>query len=374
MAVGLTKVALTDLTSPQLDKVLYKLQLTSPEDYDEEGKLGLLHCGRVFHRGTQDFRDEDLLAVFNKKGLFVDFESRNGKLRGLFPKSDSNKVMYPCSVCCLEVTNRNDTTGLGIECGGCGWYFHSKCTEKPLSLELFKALKDSPNYVKVLCPPCNSVYGSAHSKLRRIEKQVEHICDKVDEVDSSLTEIKPSYSAILGSKEKGKAPLALPPKIVSGLKIITEANLESQNADRLKRSRVVLKPEDTSIRTSKDIRRAFNRHIQGVVIKHCRLTASGSILFEFDDEQTASGVHNSWSDAYFGGNKGMKIPGDFNTVGIIKHVYDDHSQADMEREILQNYKGLITKCEFQKKRSDSSFNGMIKVEFSSRDELPTEGG
>ena len=102
---------------------------------------------------------EDLLAVFNKKGLFVDFESRNGKLRGLFPKSDSNKVMYPCSVCCLEVTNRNDTTGLGIECGGCGWYFHSKCTEKPLSLELFKALKDSPNYVKVLCPPCNSVYG-----------------------------------------------------------------------------------------------------------------------------------------------------------------------------------------------------------------------
>ena len=136
--------------------------------------------------------------------------------------------------------------------------------------------------------------------------------------------------------------------------------------ERLKCTRVVIRPEDTNIRTSRDIRKAFNKHYQDIVIKHCRLTASGSITFEFDDEATAKVVENNWSNDYFGGNKGMKIPGDFNTVGIVKYVYDDIPEADMEREILQNYSGVITKCEFLKRRSDKTFNGMIKLEFSSR--------
>lgn len=92
-------------------------------------------------------------------------------------------------------------------------------------------------------------------------------------------------------------------------------------------------------------------------------------MFEFEDEQTAKSVQEKWSDTYLGGNKGMKIPGELNTVGIIKYVYDDHFQPDMERDILQTYPGVIKKCEFQKRRSDNSFNGMIKVEFNTRDDL-----
>ena len=54
---------------------------------------------------------------------------------------------------------------------------------------------------------------------------------------------------------------------------------------------------------------------------------------------------------------------------MIKYVYDDFSEEEMKKEILTNYKGVITKCEFQKKRSDESFNGMIKIEVSSREDL-----
>ena len=105
-----------------------------------------------------------------------------------------------------------------------------------------------------------------------------------------------------------------------------------------------------------------------MVIKHCRLTASGSIMFEFDDEDTAQAVQANWLSTYFGGNKGMKIPGDFNTVAMVKHVYDDYNEEDMRRDISETYPS-ITNCEFQKRRSDKSFNGMIKITFCSRDEM-----
>ena len=103
--------------------------------------------------------------------------------------------MYPCSVCCLEVTDRNDTSGLGLECNGCGWYFHTSCTTSPISKELFVALKDSPNYVKVLCPPCNSVYGSAHTKLKRVEKKVDNVMDNICNVENKIKNVtKPQGS------------------------------------------------------------------------------------------------------------------------------------------------------------------------------------
>jgi hypothetical protein len=370
-----SKITLSNLSSLQLDSVLYKLQLTAPTSYDEDGKLGLLRCSKIFNRGIGDLNEDEILAVFSKKGTFIDFESTDGRLRGIFTKSSDDKIMYPCSVCAKEVTDRSDTSGYGLECGGCGWFFHSNCTDKPISIELFKALKNSPNYVKVLCPPCNTVYGSAHNKLKRVEQKLAKLTDKVNNVDTKIEKVSksPLYSQVAGSSGKHKHDKSLSqplsPHLVNGLKSITKAAQDNENTERLKRTRVVIKPEDTNIRTSRDIRRAFNKHYQGVIIKHCRLTASGSITFEFDDETIAKSVQNEWSLEYFGGNKGMKIPGDFNTVGMVKHVYDDFTEQDIKQDILNNYPGDIKKCEFQKRKSDQSFNGMIKIEFASREAL-----
>ena len=91
-------------------------------------------------------------------------------------------------------------------------------------------------------------------------------------------------------------------------------------------------------------------------------------MFEFDDEDTAKQVQSNWLTSYFGGNKGMKIPGDYNTTAMVKHVYDDHDTEAIKRDIMENYTA-VTSCEFQRRRSDQSFNGMIKLEFSSREAM-----
>jgi len=271
------KVLLTNLSSDQLDRVLYKFQLCAPSDYDEEGKIGLLHCSKVFSKGVGDYQDNQILAIFNKRGIFVDFESADGKLKAIFFKSQAGKTMYPCSVCCQEVTDRNDTSGLGLECNGCGWYFHNNCTNNPLSKEMFDALKDSPNYVKILCPPCNSVYGSAHQKLKRVERKVDPVLDNIVNVETRIKNVSKAPYNTIAAKGISKEPI-IPPRVMDSLKSLSKEKEASVNAERLKQTRVVIKPEDVTIRTSRDIRKAFNRHYTGMVIKHCRLTASGSIL------------------------------------------------------------------------------------------------
>ena len=364
-------IPLTNVSLPQIDEILRKLQLVAPHQYDVDGRIELLRTSVVFVNGLGDYDNSDIFVIY-KRGNFVDFCTEDGSFDGLFAKSDSGKVLYPCQVCAKEVTNETDNTGLGIECDGCGMFFHNNCSRKPLTKDQFDAISDSPSYVKVLCPPCNRVYGSAELKLKQIEKKVTSTSIKMSILTDQVEELakKPSYSSIMASKPVGKDKQAasFPKELVQSLTTMTKATRENENADKLKRTRVVIRPNDTKIRTSRDIRREFNKHHKGLIIKHCRLTASGSLTFEFEDEETAKKVQSQWSLQYFGGNKGMKIPGDYNTTGMIKHVYDDKTEDEMRQEILSKYEEDISGCEFLK-RKDNSFMGMIKVEFKSRNSL-----
>ena len=363
-------IPLTNVSESQIDKILRKLQLVAPSTYDVDGRISLLRSSVIFVNKLGDYDDEDILVQF-KKGNFVDFSTTDGAFDGLFVKAKSGKIQYPCQVCACEVTNKKDATGFGIQCDGCDMFFHNDCTNKPLTQKQFDAITDSPGYVKVLCPPCNRVYGSADLKLKRIEKKVIATAQKVNFMTDQIEDIaqKPSYSAVAKSDNGNTKAAALPKNLVQSLSSMTKAVRDSENADKLKRTRVVIRPGDTTIRTSRDIRKEFNKHHNGLIIKHCRLTASGSITFEFEDEETAAKVHGDWSLEYFGGNKGMKQPGEFNTTGIIKHVYDERTEDEMKNDILTNYSGDIEDCEFLKRKNDNSFMGMIKVEFKSRSSL-----
>jgi len=365
---GKTVVALTNVSPLQIDKALAKLQLVAPAAYDVDGKVELLRCSKVFRRKLEDYDDDAISLVFNKKGTFLDFETTEGNFDGLFCKSASGNLMYPCRVCANDVTDNNDTSGFGMHCDGCGWYFHNSCTTKPISVELFKALEGSPNYVKVLCPACNLVYGSADRKLTRIERKVGSLAETVGLVDKSIKNLvnKPSYSSVLNNAA-GKNTPVLPTNVINSLNTLTKVTREKEDAERMKRTRVVVKSGNTNIRTSRDIRREFNKHYTGMIIKHCRLTAAGSIMFEFEDEEVAKAVHTKWSTDFFGGNIGMRIPGNNNTIGIVKYVYDDRSEQEMLTGIQQDYPDA--ECYFFKRKSDNSFNGMIKVDFKSRDTL-----
>ena len=64
---------------------------------------------------------------------------------------------------------------------------------------------------------------------------------------------------------------------------------------------------------------------------------------------------------FFGGNKGMKIPGVGNTSGLIKHVYDYDDTNELEQEIKKQYPNAT--CDFFKRKGDGKFSGMIKVDF-----------
>lgn len=366
---NLTKVPLTDVSSIQVDKALAKLQIVAPSKYDVDGKIELLRCSKVFNRYFAEYEDADIIVVFNNKGIFVDFESCDKKISCLFPKSRTGIVTYPCRVCAKEVTNKKDNSGYGLVCNGCGMDFHNSCTSNPMNVELYLALSTSPSYVKVLCPGCHLVHGSTELKLKRIDRKMKTLAEAVESVESTLETLadKPlQYSGALSKGMKG-ATINLPKKIVNGLAELTKATQGKEDQIRLKRTRIVARPGNTSIRTSKDIRREFNKNYTGYVIRNCRLTASGSIMFEFDDEESAKKVHSSWSDQSFGGNKGMKIPGESNTAGIIKYVYDDISENDIKEAIKS--KCPAAECDFFKRRSDGKFNGMIKVDFKTRSDL-----
>lgn len=232
-----------------------------------------------------------------------------------------------------------------------------------MTVELFNALSTSPSYVKILCPGCHLVHGSTELKLKKIERKMSLLSTTVESVDERIGEIaeKPfKYSSAV----KGPA-INLPKGVVNGLAELTKVTQGKEEQMRIKRTRIVSRPEDTSIRTSRDIRRAFNKQYNGYIIRHCRITAGGSVMFEFEDEETATKVHDAWSTTYFGGNKGMKIPGESNTVGIIKHLYDDVSENDIKQAITCEFPNA--ECDFFKR--NGTFSGIVKVDFKSRSDL-----
>ena len=231
---------LTNVSQSQIDKILRKLQLVAPEAYDIDGRVELLRSSVIFVNGLGDYDDSDIYAIF-KKGNFVDFTTADGSFDGLFVKAKSGKVLYPCQVCAGEVTNKNDTTGVGIECDGCGMFFHNSCTSRPLTTKQYEAITESPSYVKVLCPPCNRVYGSADLKLKRIERKVVSTSLKMEIMSEQLEAVakKPSYSNVTSKVGKpiDNTP-ALPKTIVQSLSTMTKATQERENADKLKRTRM----------------------------------------------------------------------------------------------------------------------------------------
>ena len=160
---------------------------------------------------------------------------------------------------------------------------------------------------------------------------------------------------------------ALPKPLV---KTLTQQCSESEaetTAEQLKRSRVVLKPMDNEIKTSVAIRREFNKTFKAISIKHCRVTSGGSILFKFEDKQAAQAVDNRWKLELFGGNKGIKTPGEYNTCGVVKHTY----QALTEEEIVTGIQDSFPKaqCELFRSKTDNKTIGMVKVDFKSRQSL-----
>ena len=85
--------------------------------------------------------------------------------------------------------------GFGLECSGCGMFFHNTCTSEPITPQLYKALAGSPSYIKILCPGCYLVHSSAELNLKRIDYKMQNVTKTIEAVKAKVDNIgSSSYS------------------------------------------------------------------------------------------------------------------------------------------------------------------------------------
>ena len=132
-------------------------------------------------------------------------------------------------------------------------------------------------------------------------------------------------------------------------------------------TRIVLKPKDVNIRNSKDLRKKFSEYYPNTLLKHARISAGGSYVFEFDETAAADQVQQDWSMDHFNGNSGLVKRNQRNCTGIVKFVYDDFTEEQIETQIGQNYPDAT----FELFKRNNEFTGMIKVTFKDENELKT---
>lgn len=358
-----TKTLLSDTCPPQINEVLDRFQLVPLDSYDDDGRRDLLRNSAIFQSHFRDVSFEDITVVSDKKGKFVDLGCPKLSIKGIF-LYEGQGIQYPCRVCAKEVTDKLDNSGLGLKCNGCDMFFHNSCTPEPMSAKLFNELATSPSWVKVLCPSCHLVLGSVDHKLQTVSKEISTLKSAVKDMGDKVKRVK-QYSEVV--KTGSPAAPILTKKVISGLTELSKGAVEKNESERLKRTRIILKPGNTQIRSSRDIRREFNQHYKGLIIKHCRVTASGSIMFEFEDEDTAKKVETGWSTSYFGTNVGIRCPSESNSCGIIRHIVDDVEEAKIKADINSAFPGATSQL-FTRK-SDGRFLGTVKVQFGSRTDL-----
>ena len=117
-------------------------------------------------------------------------------------------------------------------------------------------------------------------------------------------------------------------QVINTLKALTKEKEAENLKEKQERSRIVLRPSNNKLTNSQE----FNKIFKGIIIRNCRTTAGGLILLELDDKLSAHTIDAKWSDTFFRGNCGLKIAGQSNTYGIIKHVYDDDISLDNIRD------------------------------------------
>ena len=89
-----TDIPLTDLSIPQIDKILEKLHLKAPRDYNADDRIELLWHSTVFRRQLNEYENADIQARFDRKGNFVDFQTVDEVVSGIFPSRYLEKVHY----------------------------------------------------------------------------------------------------------------------------------------------------------------------------------------------------------------------------------------------------------------------------------------
>ena len=224
------------------------------------------------------------------------------------------------------------------------------------------------------CVLCLTLPDSVKTKLEEIlkenilplkevmEKMEEKILLKFEEMkDSTAQRNEPTAYRDIAVKNLNK-------KVNETHRLVRnqfrQNNVTNEENDSCRR--IVLKPKDIDVRNSCILSKKFNQYFPNVVLKHARISAGGSNVLEFEDEETATLVETDWKAENFGGNTGLVKPSSRNRTGIVKFVYDDIPEDEIENEIDTNYTNIE---KYELFRRDEEFTGMIKVIFKTEDDF-----
>ena len=342
--MGVTYTPLKELSLQQLDKVLEKFQLVS-RHHDQAQKIQIIKCIGLYDSKLSGIPDDDIVVGFNKAGNLHDMKSND----------DSVKLMEEetlCNICSKKV----DSKQLGVRCAGCSHHFHNKCTGSPVTLAIWNTIIATPHWVKVFCPRCMDATQKTEDDLQEMKQDIEEIKEKVTHAKS--------YSNVISNTAASKQLHNNLNNLVNTLH--REKTQSNPAEEKLKQDRTIIvkRYSDKNIRNSGDVRKEVNKEFPGSVIRNARTTAGGSIVLEFDDTDTANNVANSWKNTMFGGNKGVMRGSKPSKAAIIKHVYTDHSDEDIKKEITGQYPN----CEVDLFMKSDRFTGTMKVSFSKEEE------
>jgi len=196
-------------------------------------------------------------------------------------------------------------------------------------------------------------------------KAIEHLTELVQNRPSSSSPNElVSYREVAGRNVSKKGVVLVP-------------SIRERKPDIANRVRVIIKPKDVNISSSKEIRKEFNRKYSQIVIENCYSTAGGSIYMELEDEEAAKWLDSNWDEELFGGNEGFRVAEDDSCIGIIKNVidFDSLSPSQLEDKVRRSESIAIktnSKIEcFQRKNraGKEEFTGTIKVIFKDRASL-----
>lgn len=217
-----------------------------------------------------------------------------------------------------------------------------------------KLMKDCVDQIETLQIKAMKNYEEALDKVETMAAAIDKAADAVDKVKSYADAASVSATLV---------------RINQGGKIIP--SITKRKPAKAECIRVVTRPKDVNIKSSRDIRREFNKKYKDVVLEKCYATSGGSIFLEVESKEKAGELDADWDNTLFGGNNGLRDSSLDNAIGVIKNVVnldEDLSMSEIETALRSNLElAMNSNVEFFKRKNSRTgteeFSGTIKVVF-----------
>ena len=171
---------LDKLTPALFRDLLLHLNIAADHDMDIEKLKEVLSFSSIYIGLFKPYKLSDVVVVFNDSQV-VNIVSMDKKV-ALYQL----ECEYPCVVCHFNVDDEG-IEGQGLECSLCESWFHNNCTDSPLSDDLYNNLTESPNFIKICCPPClkNSQVNKLHDKMNIMQREFK---DELKSINQTIVD------------------------------------------------------------------------------------------------------------------------------------------------------------------------------------------